>query len=100
MIKIGILQQNSFDKIDTYTSPEKQLKLVKLMVKFYNESLKSLKEGVSLADIRTMPILPSLLKAKFEIPDEQIAKLDELTKNMDMQFEQIRSKKEEVELIV
>jgi V/A-type H+-transporting ATPase subunit A len=100
MIKIGILQQNSFDKVDTYTSPEKQLKLVKLMVKFYNESLKSLKEGVSLADIRTMPILPSLLKAKFEIPDEQIAKLDELSKNMDIQFEQIRSKKEEVELIV
>ena len=100
MIKIGILQQNSFDKVDTYTSPEKQLKLVKLMVKFYNESLKSLKEGVSLADIRTMPILPSLLKAKFEIPDEQIAKLDELSKNMDTQFEQIRSKKEEVELIV
>jgi len=100
MIKIGILQQNSFDKVDTYNSPEKQLKLVKLMVKFYNESLKSLKEGVSLADIRTMPILPSLLKAKFEIPDEQIAKLDELTKNMDIQFEQIRSKKEEVELIV
>ncbi|HEX5891916.1 MAG TPA: V-type ATP synthase subunit A [Nitrososphaeraceae archaeon] len=100
MIKIGILQQNSFDKIDTYTSPEKQLKLVKLMVKFYNESLKSLKEGVSLADIRTMPILPSLLKAKFEIPDEQIAKLDELSKNMDTQFEQIRSKKEEVELVV
>ncbi len=100
MIKIGILQQNSFDKVDTYNSPEKQLKLVKLMVKFYNESLKSLKEDVSLADIRTMPILSSLLKAKFEIPDEQIAKLDELSKNMDIQFEQIRSKKEEVELIV
>jgi V/A-type H+/Na+-transporting ATPase subunit A len=100
MIKIGILQQNSFDKVDTYNSPEKQLKLVKLMVKFYNESLKSLKVGTSLADIRTMPIIPSLLKAKFEIPDEEIAKLDELSKNMDTQFEQIRSKKEEVELIV
>ena len=100
MIKIGILQQNSFDKVDTYNSPEKQLKLVKLMVKFYNESLKSLKGGTSLADIRTMPIIPSLLKAKFEIPDEEIAKLDELSKNMDTQFEQIRSKKEEVELIV
>jgi V/A-type H+-transporting ATPase subunit A len=70
------------------------------MVKFYNEALKSLKLGTSLADIRTMPIIPSLLKAKFEIPDEQIAKLDELSKNMDNQFEQLRSKKEEVELIV
>jgi V/A-type H+/Na+-transporting ATPase subunit A len=100
MVKIGILQQNSFDKVDTYNSPEKQLKLVKLMVKFYNESLKSLKVGTSLADIRTLPIIPSLLKAKFEIPDEEIAKLDELSKNMDTQFEQLRSKKEEVELIV
>ena len=100
MVKIGILQQNSFDKVDTYNSPEKQLKLVRLMVKFYNESLKSLKVGTSLADIRTMPIIPSLLKAKFEIPDEEITKLDELSKTMDTQFEQIRSKKEEVELIV
>lgn len=100
MIKIGILQQNSFDKIDTYCGAEKQLKLVKLMVKFYNESLKSLKEGVSLPDIRSMPIIPSLLKAKFEIPDEQVSKLDELESKMDIQFNAIKSKKEEVELIV
>ena len=31
MIKIGILQQNSFDKVDTYCSPQKQLKQVSLM---------------------------------------------------------------------
>jgi V/A-type H+/Na+-transporting ATPase subunit A len=100
MIKIGILQQNSFDKIDTYCGPEKQLKLVNLMVKFYKESLKSLKEGISLADIRSMPIIPSLIKAKFEIPDEQVSKLKELESKMDTQFNEIRSKKEEVELIV
>jgi V/A-type H+/Na+-transporting ATPase subunit A len=100
MIKIGILQQNSFDKVDTYCGPEKQLKLVQLMVKFYNESLKSLKEGVSLSDIRSLPIIPSLLKAKFEIPDEQVSKLNELQSKMDTQFKEIKSKKEEVELIV
>lgn len=100
MIKIGILQQNSFDKVDTYCGPEKQIKLIKLMVKFYNESLKSLKEGVSLSDIRAMPIIPSLLKSKFEIPDEQVSKLNELESKMDIQFNEIRSKKEEVELIV
>ena len=100
MIKIGILQQNSFDKVDTYCGPEKQLKLVKLMVKFYNESLKSLKENIPLSDIRSMSIIPSLLKAKFEIPDEQVSKLDELESTMDRQFNEIRLKKEEVELIV
>ena len=100
MIKIGILQQNSFDKVDTYCGPEKQLKLVQLMVKFYNESLKSLKEGIPLSDIRSLPIIPSLLKAKFEIPDEQVSKLNELESKMDTQFKELKSKKEEVELIV
>jgi V/A-type H+/Na+-transporting ATPase subunit A len=86
MVKIGILQQNSFDKIDTYCSPQKQVKLVKLMVKFYKESQKALKAGTPLADIRAMPIIPALLKAKFEVPEDQLAKLDDLDRQIDEQF--------------
>ena len=97
MIKIGILQQNSFDKVDTYCSPDKQLKLVSLMVKFYKESQKSLKEGKSLVDIRAMPIITKLLKAKFEVPDEQIKLLDDLDKQMTEDF---KEKIEEVKVTV
>jgi V/A-type H+/Na+-transporting ATPase subunit A len=99
MIKIGILQQNSFDKVDTYCSPQKQLKLVKLMVRFYKESVKSLKEGAMLVDIRAMPIIPLLLKAKFEIPDDQIMKLDDLDKQMTEQFRKVVAH-EEVKAVV
>jgi V/A-type H+-transporting ATPase subunit A len=89
MIKIGILQQNSFDKVDTYCSPQKQLKQVKLMVQFYKNAQKALKEGGSLMDIRAMPILTSLLKAKFEITDEEVSKLDLLEKEMVEQFSRL-----------
>jgi V/A-type H+/Na+-transporting ATPase subunit A len=89
MIKIGILQQNSFDKVDTYCSPQKQLKQVKLMVQFYKNAQKALKEGGSLMDIRAMPILTSLLKAKFEITDEEVSKLDLLEKEMTEQFSKL-----------
>jgi V/A-type H+-transporting ATPase subunit A len=99
MIKIGILQQNSFDKVDTYCGPEKQLKLVKLMVNFYKEAQKSLKEGASLPDIRAMPIITTLLKAKFEIPDDQVAKLDSINGQMSDQFHKI-SGREEVKVVV
>ena len=86
MVKIGILQQNSFDDVDTYCSPQKQVKMVKLMVKFYKEAQKALKAGTTLADIRAMPIIPSLLKAKFEIPEDQLGKLDDLDRQIDQQF--------------
>ena len=86
MLKIGILQQNSFDKVDTYCSPVKQLKLVRLMVKFYKEAQKALKEGKTLADIRALPIITTLLKAKFEVTDEQISKLDDIDKQLSDSF--------------
>lgn len=99
MIKIGILQQNSFDKVDTYCSPQKQLKQASLMVQFYKNAQRALKEGVSLVDIRAMPILTSLLKAKFEITDEEISKLNELEKTMADQFSKL-TKPEEVKVVV
>jgi V/A-type H+-transporting ATPase subunit A len=86
MLKIGILQQNSFDKVDTYCGPAKQLKLVRLMVMFYKEAQKALKEGKSLADIRALPIITTLLKAKFEVTDEEISKLEEIEKQLSDSF--------------
>ena len=86
MLKIGILQQNSFDKVDTYCGPAKQLKLVRLMVKFYKEAQKALKEGKSLADIRALPIITTLLKAKFEVTDEEVSKLEEIDKQLSDSF--------------
>jgi V/A-type H+-transporting ATPase subunit A len=85
------LQQNSFDKVDTYCSPQKQVKLVKLMVKFYKEAQKALKAGTPLADIRAMPVIPALLKAKFEIPEDQLAKLEDLDKQIDRAFNRTES---------
>jgi V/A-type H+/Na+-transporting ATPase subunit A len=98
MIKIGILQQNSFDNVDTYCSPEKQLKLVRLMIKFYKESQKALREGIPLADIRAMPIITTLLKAKFEIPDDQVSKLDDLDNRLAEEFQSIS--REEAKVVV
>lgn len=86
MLKIGILQQNSFDKVDTYCGPAKQLKLVRMMVKFYKEAQKALKEGKSLADIRALPIITTLLKAKFEVTDEEVSKLEEIDKQLSDSF--------------
>ncbi|MDQ4012194.1 MAG: V-type ATP synthase subunit A [Thermoproteota archaeon] len=99
MIKIGILQQNSFDKVDTYCSPQKQLKQVRLMVQFYKNSQKALRDGVSLVDIRAMPIITSLLKAKFEVTDEEVSKLDTMDQEMNDQFGKL-GQREEVKVLV
>jgi V/A-type H+-transporting ATPase subunit A len=89
MIKIGILQQNSFDEVDTYCSPEKQFKLMKLLVDFYKEGQQALKDGASLADIRAMSVIGNLLKARMEIKDDEMDKLEQLGEKMREQFKSI-----------
>ena len=89
MVKIGLLQQNSFDDVDTYCSPEKQFKLLKLLVDFYKRGNQALKEGADLADIRSMSVISTLLKARMEVKDDEMPKLDQLEKDMDEQFKNI-----------
>ncbi len=89
MIKIGLLQQNSFDEVDTYCSAEKQFKLLKLQVNFYNRGQQALREGAALADIRAMSIVGSMLKARMDIKDDEMAKLDQLDVDMLEQFKSI-----------
>ncbi len=89
MIKIGLLQQNSFDDVDTFCSPEKQFKLMKLLVDFYKKGQQALKEGTALSDIRALPVVTSLLKARMDIKDDEMPKLDQLEKDMQEQFKAI-----------
>jgi len=89
MVKIGLLQQNSFDDVDTFCSPEKQFKLMKLLVDFYNTGQQAIKGGATLADIRAMSVIPSILKARMDIKDDEMPKLEELDVEMQKQFKSI-----------
>jgi V/A-type H+-transporting ATPase subunit A len=89
MIKIGLLQQNSFDDVDTFCSPEKQFKLMKLLVDFYNKGQQAIKDGASLADIRALPIITLLLKARMNVKDDEMSKLDKYDADMQEQFKSI-----------
>jgi hypothetical protein len=64
------------------------------MVEFHNEANKALKVGVSLADIRAMPIITRLLKAKFDVADDQLEKLDELGNDVISHFRQLEEERE------
>ncbi len=77
------------DDVDTFCSPEKQFKLMKRLVDFYNNGQQAIKAGTSLVDIRTMSIIPSILKARMDIKDDEMPKLDQLDKEMQEQFKSI-----------
>ena len=78
MVKEGFLQQSAYDKVDTFCSPEKQVKMLRLFGDFYKESLNALKSGVPLSEIRSLPIITQIMRAKYEITDDDLEKMDDL----------------------
>ena len=86
MIQIGFLQQNAYDDVDAYCSPQKQFKMVKMFVQYHQEALKALRNGVPLAKIRGMSVIAPMLRAKFAIKGEELNKLDDLSKQMFSEF--------------
>ena len=86
MIKIGLLQQNSFDDVDTYCSPQKQFKIMNLLLSFYHKGQDALKNGAELQDIRALSVVSDMIKARMTIPDDALNDLDKISDDMDEQF--------------
>lgn len=82
MIQIGFLQQNAYDDIDAYCSPQKQVKMLRMFITYHEEALKALGAGVPLAKMRAMPVISKMLRCKFAIKSEDIEKLDVLHNEM------------------
>ncbi|MEW8955478.1 V-type ATP synthase subunit A [Clostridium sp.] len=85
-IREDYLMQNAFHEVDTYSSLEKQYKMLKLMLKFQDEAAKALKSGVYLNKILEMEIREKIARAKY-ISQEEISRIDtiseELSNDMD-----------------
>ncbi|MCI6820848.1 MAG: V-type ATP synthase subunit A [Clostridiales bacterium] len=86
-VREDYLQQNAFDDTDAYTSLDKQYRILKLILTFYNESVNALEKGVDVKSILKMEVREKIARAKY-IPEDEIADYmtdasQELTKTLD-----------------
>ena len=84
LLKDGFLKQNAFDPIDAFSTPEKQFKLLSLFIAFHRKALELVQHGIPVAKIREAlgRLYVEMVKAKFEIPNDQLEKIDELKKRV------------------
>ncbi|MEB3788120.1 MAG: ATP synthase subunit A [Desulfurococcales archaeon] len=80
LIKDGFLKQNAFDPIDAFSSPEKQFKLLKMIIDFHRKSLELVEHGITVKQIRDAlgRLYVEMVKAKFSIPNDQLEKIEEI----------------------
>ena len=76
-IREDYLHQNAFDDIDTYTSLEKQYKMLRLILAYMDQGNAALYAGADLSRVLEMPVREKIGKAKF-IPESEMKQFDQI----------------------
>src|SRR5690554_2149495 len=90
-IREDYLQQNAFHDIDTFCSHEKQNKMLKLVLSFYDEGLRALKQGVYLKEIEKLPVRDKIARSKY-IPEENIQEIEGIQEELKASIDELISK--------
>ena len=80
-IREDYLQQNAFQEVDTFTSLDKQDKMLELVMKFYREAKRGIENGVYLSEMINLDVREDIARAKY-IPEAEISKLDEIAEKI------------------
>jgi len=91
-IREDYLQQNGFHEIDTYTSLEKQYKMLKVIIEFKREAERALENGVYLNEILGLEeIRDRIARCKY-VEEKDIAKIDKVAEDLKAQVDELINK--------
>ena len=91
LIKDGFLNQNAFDKIDTFTTPTKQFKMLKLIIDFYELSSEILRAKIPIYLLDELPLIPKLKRMKSNIPNKALKEFDNLHDEMVKELKDLKA---------
>ncbi len=85
MYREDFLHQNAFHEIDTYSSIEKQYKMISVIDYFYSQAKEYLQKGAKIKDIEVMKVRDKIARMKY-IENKNINQIDEIKKDIDNEF--------------
>ena len=89
LIREGILQQNATDNVDAYSSIEKQIRLLELVLYFHERGMNVIRRGAPISVVHELPIVDTLIRAKSTVTNDELNKLDDLQKQIDEQMSKL-----------
>jgi V/A-type H+/Na+-transporting ATPase subunit A len=91
IIRTAFLQQNALDEVDTYCSPQKQFKMLKIIMDFHSFAEKVVSKGAPIFKLIQLPITGEIMRMKTSVSNDKITLLDDLEKRMQQHFDELEA---------
>jgi V/A-type H+-transporting ATPase subunit A len=91
LLREGFLQQSALDDVDAYSTTEKQIRMLGLILHFHQRAQRIIKRGAPIMVIHNLPVVDALIRMKNQVKNDEMQKLDELYQAIDGQMSQLET---------
>ena len=91
LIRLGFLQQNSYNPVDTYVPLKKQLLMMQTILRLYDGVKEGIDRSIPLSQYTATGIFDTVVKMKYEIPNEDLSKFNDYAAMIDKALEQVNT---------
>ncbi len=91
LIRFGFLQQNAFHKEDTFVPLLKQQEMMRIIVYLYEKVKNLITASIPIIKVIESGIFSDLTKMKYEVPNNNLKKINEYITRIDKQIERLIS---------
>ncbi len=92
LIRTGFLQQNAYSEVDSFCTPEKAMKIIEVILEFYDRASNLLAMGIHILTILEMEIFSRIMRLKEEIPNDRLEMFDAFMEEMREAFSQLEAR--------
>ena len=93
-IREDFLHQDAFHEVDTYSSLEKQFKMMELVLTYYDKALNALEQGASINELVKLPVREKIGRFKYIASDVMEKNYDDILENLDRDIDKLLKKEE------
>jgi V/A-type H+-transporting ATPase subunit A len=87
VLRNAFLQQNAFDAIDRYTTPEKQVRMLRAVFHYVDRGMSIVERKIPIYRVKELPVRVDLMRMRFEIPNDGAGRFDALMDAIDTQID-------------
>jgi V/A-type H+-transporting ATPase subunit A len=91
LFKNAFLQQNAFDTVDMYSTLEKQVRMLHIILVYWRRGSEAIKRGATLVKLRRMKVYGDIARMKYSVPNDDLSGLDKIEARLERSFDQLES---------
>ncbi len=90
VIRLGFLQQNAFNDIDTYVPMKKQYKMMEIILYLKDKSKELVNGGIPMSQLRKTGIYDEMIKMKYNVSNNNLKEFDLLKEKVDNFYDEVK----------